>query len=84
MRGATPPLPQYFFMAWCLVKETDNFIFNSLITFMKLGSSSESNNHSVKKFPAFYGTLMLITVFTKAGPYPKPRESISDLPTLFL
>jgi hypothetical protein len=27
MRGATPPLPQYIFMAWCLVKHRDNFTF---------------------------------------------------------
>jgi hypothetical protein len=27
MRGAIPPLPQYAFMAWCLVKHRDNFIF---------------------------------------------------------
>jgi hypothetical protein len=25
MRGAIPPLPQYVFMAWCLVKHRDNF-----------------------------------------------------------
>jgi hypothetical protein len=28
MRGAIPPLPQYAFMAWCLVKKhRDNFTF---------------------------------------------------------
>jgi len=27
MRGAIPPLPQYFYMAWCLVKHRDNFTF---------------------------------------------------------
>jgi hypothetical protein len=27
MRGAIPPLPQYAFMAWCLVKHKDNFTF---------------------------------------------------------
>jgi hypothetical protein len=27
MRGATPPLPQCAFMAWCLVKQRDNFTF---------------------------------------------------------
>jgi hypothetical protein len=29
MRGATPPLPQYAFMAWCSVKKQhrDNFTF---------------------------------------------------------
>jgi hypothetical protein len=25
MRGAIPPLPQYVFMAWCLVKHRNNF-----------------------------------------------------------
>jgi hypothetical protein len=27
MCGAIPPLPQYIFMAWCLVKHRDNFTF---------------------------------------------------------
>jgi len=27
MRGAVPPLLQYVFMAWCLVKHRDNFTF---------------------------------------------------------
>jgi hypothetical protein len=27
MRGAIHPLPQYAFMAWCLVKHRDNFAF---------------------------------------------------------
>jgi hypothetical protein len=27
MLGAIPPLPQYVFMAWCLVKHRDNFTF---------------------------------------------------------
>jgi hypothetical protein len=27
MRGAIPPLPQYVFMAWCLVEHRDNFAF---------------------------------------------------------
>jgi hypothetical protein len=27
MRGAILPLPQYVFMAWCLVKHRDNFTF---------------------------------------------------------
>jgi hypothetical protein len=25
MHGAIPPLPQYVFKAWCLVKHRDNF-----------------------------------------------------------
>jgi hypothetical protein len=27
MRGAVPPLPQYVFMVWYLVKHRDNFTF---------------------------------------------------------
>jgi hypothetical protein len=30
MRGAILPLPQYAFIAWCLVKHRDNFTFNFL------------------------------------------------------
>jgi hypothetical protein len=30
MRGTIPPLPQYAFMAWYLVKHRDNFTFTSL------------------------------------------------------
>jgi hypothetical protein len=29
MRGATPPLPQYVFTAWYLVKYRDNFTFGA-------------------------------------------------------
>jgi len=31
MRGAIPPLPQYVFMAWCLVKQRD---FTYLLTYL--------------------------------------------------
>jgi len=31
MRGAIPLLPQYAFMAWCLVKQRGNFAFYHLI-----------------------------------------------------
>jgi len=33
MRGAIPPLPQYF-MAWCLVKHGDNFTFTFTFTYL--------------------------------------------------
>jgi len=29
-RGAIPPLPQYIFMALCLIKHRDNFTFHLL------------------------------------------------------
>jgi hypothetical protein len=34
MRGTIPPLPQYVFMAWCLVKLRDNFTFFPLLVKM--------------------------------------------------
>jgi hypothetical protein len=39
MCGALPPLPQYVFMAWCLVKHRDNFTFtftNGIMIYQKL------------------------------------------------
>jgi hypothetical protein len=33
MRGTIPPLPQYIFMAWCLVKHSDNFTFTFIMKF---------------------------------------------------
>jgi len=30
MHGAIPPFPQYVFMAWCLVKNKDNFVKEKL------------------------------------------------------
>jgi hypothetical protein len=35
MRGAIPPLPQYAFMAWCLVKHRDNFTFTFYLVLVK-------------------------------------------------
>jgi hypothetical protein len=32
-REAIPPLPQYVFMVWCLVKHRDNFTFTFTFTF---------------------------------------------------
>jgi hypothetical protein len=32
MSGAMHPLPQYVFMAWCLVKHRDNFTFLPFFT----------------------------------------------------
>jgi hypothetical protein len=37
MRVAIPPFLQYVFMAWCLVKQRDNFTF----TFLGVGDLSE-------------------------------------------
>jgi hypothetical protein len=34
MRGATPPLPQYAFMAWFLVKHRDSFTFSGLYEYV--------------------------------------------------
>jgi hypothetical protein len=36
MHGATPPFPQYAFMVWCLVKQTDNFALLLLLLLLLL------------------------------------------------
>jgi len=39
MRGAIPPLSQFVFMAWCLVKHRDNFyLYLSYIKLFIIGS----------------------------------------------
>jgi hypothetical protein len=35
MRGAIPPLPQYPFMAWCLVKHRDSFTYTFTFTLFR-------------------------------------------------
>jgi hypothetical protein len=45
MCGATLPLPQYVFIAWCLVKHRDNFTF---FTFSRQGMSKEKQELSME------------------------------------
>jgi hypothetical protein len=45
MRGAIPPLPQYAFMAWCLVKHRGNFTFS-------FNRVYRTNQHSVQELQA--------------------------------
>jgi hypothetical protein len=52
MRGAIPPLPQYIFMAWCLVKHRDNFTF-TLLDGGK-GSASRLIRFTLKERPPWY------------------------------
>jgi hypothetical protein len=40
MLGPVPPLPQYVFMAWCLVKHKDNFTFNFFYLYVWLDVST--------------------------------------------
>jgi len=40
MRGSIPPIPQYLFMAWCLVKHRDNFTFTFYIYDLLISSSA--------------------------------------------
>jgi hypothetical protein len=59
MHGATPPLPQYAIMAWCLVKQRNNFTFN--FTIMELSPTcyflflryTYSSQNVVVKHPQF-------------------------------
>jgi hypothetical protein len=44
MRGAIPPLPQYAFMVWCLVKHKDNFTFTFTFTFYNSSFTLAASN----------------------------------------
>jgi hypothetical protein len=45
MRGAIPPLPQYVFMAWCLIKHRDNFTFTLIADFSNIWSITGQLGH---------------------------------------
>jgi hypothetical protein len=49
MRGAIPPLPQYAFMAWCLVKHRDNFTFLPLFHTSATSVITAKNNSTIVK-----------------------------------
>jgi hypothetical protein len=53
MRGAIPPLPQYAFMAWCLVKHRDTFTF-----------TTEERGKLTVSFYYFNYTLFVVLIFT--------------------
>jgi hypothetical protein len=51
MSGAIHPLPQYAFMAWCLVKHRDNFtftFFTILFAFVPSLNPRNARYHSVQ------------------------------------
>jgi hypothetical protein len=57
MCGAIPPLPLYIFMAWCLAKHRDNFIFTTASTKLQYCQSSNSFNiilEPTPKSPSFH------------------------------
>jgi hypothetical protein len=49
MSGTIPPLPQYVFMAWCLVKHRDNFTFTLFNELHGVESLREANSHSASQ-----------------------------------
>jgi hypothetical protein len=56
MHGAITPLPQYAFMAWCLVKHRDNFTFYLITILFRVSSSCLlSKNLKIK----IYKTIIL-------------------------
>jgi hypothetical protein len=49
MRGAIPPIHQYTFMAWCLVKHRDNFTFTFRIVNTYVVLTSDLGNQIKEK-----------------------------------
>jgi hypothetical protein len=64
MNGAIPPLPQYAFMAWFLVKHRDNFTSCEIFYHDRAACSASILSHKLaKNFPFNRQFLMyLITV----------------------
>jgi hypothetical protein len=60
---AIPPLPQYAFIAWCLVKHRDNFTFTPRI---RVIPKKLTVTHLVNKIHTSYGALRFITMFKRA------------------
>jgi len=52
MRGAIPPLPQYVFMAWCLVKHMDSFTFT--YNYFVLYNVRQVKDRSLKSLSTFH------------------------------
>jgi hypothetical protein len=63
MRGAIPPLRQYAFMVWCLVKHR-NMLTYSMVQNITWKAECHSAHKKISRF--FYWTRRFITVFTKA------------------
>jgi hypothetical protein len=59
MCGAIPPLPQYVFTAWCLVKQRDNFIFYLYLNRMFLNRIQFNTMHPVYVKPGINKLLVL-------------------------
>jgi hypothetical protein len=59
IHGTTPPLPQYVFMAWRLVKHRDNFTFTFTFTFFTVFS----NNMIIRR--KFWGNFRSLPDFGK-------------------
>jgi hypothetical protein len=47
MHGAIPPLPQYVFMVWCLVKHRDNFTFTLCCSEPLVSSFTAAANYCI-------------------------------------
>jgi hypothetical protein len=46
MSGAIPPIPQYVFMGWCVVKHRGNFTLPYLVEMKNHTESLKARNHS--------------------------------------
>jgi hypothetical protein len=60
MHGAILPLPQYAFMAWCLVKHRDNFTFyNAKVMETNTDSMSIFITHSLFFLTGYWNSFIM-------------------------
>jgi hypothetical protein len=89
MGGTVPPLPQYIFMAWCLVKNRDNFTFTSPylsisphVTGPKLNDFDPTR--SCKPMPNFAEKLLISNLYNFKGHLNKDHMNIYVYPLTLL
>jgi hypothetical protein len=70
MRGAIPLLPQYVFMAWCLVKHRDNFtlLCNNIIIIIIITTTTTTNFFFFFFFFLFFFFFAPFRFFTQFDP----------------
>jgi hypothetical protein len=82
MRGAIPPLPQYVFMEWCLVKYRDNLTFyllwSRVVIEILINKDSDGQERDLK-LTTHLNLVPRLRLFGSASPLPHMPNKSSRL-----
>jgi hypothetical protein len=79
MRRAIPPLPQYAFMAWCLIKHRDNFTFTFVLSDILL--REVVHRHKIRDV---WGLQILFPTFIKLNKSLKPKGINEEIRSVYI